>query len=505
MAQLQEIIGCGLLASIASAAMGVSRLRAPLGADEGYLWFGVQQLLRGRWPHRDIKSYEPGRYVWCAAFASAGVAGLAAVRLATHLFLAIALATALVVLRDFGLDWGALAASAVALTWLAHPQHKQFEHGWLLLAWAAIAQMLAAPTPATMAWAGATIGLSLFFGFNLFLYAGSALAVSTACGIVLGWVTLSFDLVAACTGAGILGLLPFLAMLASPEFRRRFYERRVATVLARGTANLSLPHPWPWRPVPSQLRAMGRFHQRAFQAFYLSLLLLPLLCGALVLLQPGLFGPSAPGMLAAAALGLFVAHHAASRADPAHMTQSAGPLCLLLLLATSQQAPVPGPWLVAMLFGILVWPLHPLVQRRKNAASWGRCDAGGLHIDCAPAQQRLLALARRCASARGSDGLFAAPAYPALYALLGADAPVYDTFCLYPADNAAQQEMVQGIERSAATALVSDAPVDGRDELRFSRTHPLVWAYLSEHFERRETQGVGTAVTLFVRGERDAA
>ena len=61
--------GCGILALAAALSLWQARRRDPLGADEGYLWYGVQQTLAGRWPHRDVKSYEPGRYLWSAAFA----------------------------------------------------------------------------------------------------------------------------------------------------------------------------------------------------------------------------------------------------------------------------------------------------------------------------------------------------------------------------------------------------------------------------------------------------
>ncbi|MCP5477944.1 MAG: hypothetical protein H7A20_04025 [Rhodanobacteraceae bacterium] len=47
---------CMVLALVAVVATFGLRARAALGADEGYLWFGVQQLLKGRLPHRDFKS-----------------------------------------------------------------------------------------------------------------------------------------------------------------------------------------------------------------------------------------------------------------------------------------------------------------------------------------------------------------------------------------------------------------------------------------------------------------
>ncbi len=49
-----DVFGCLVLAGVATSLMLWSRIHAPLGADEGYLWYGVQQWLKGRMPHRDF-------------------------------------------------------------------------------------------------------------------------------------------------------------------------------------------------------------------------------------------------------------------------------------------------------------------------------------------------------------------------------------------------------------------------------------------------------------------
>ena len=95
--------------------MLLSRARAPLGADEGYLWYGVQQLLKGRMPHRDFNSYEPGRYLWSGLFARLFGNSMLVLRGSTHLFFAAGLATALMALRTLDTGWPVVACAAAAL------------------------------------------------------------------------------------------------------------------------------------------------------------------------------------------------------------------------------------------------------------------------------------------------------------------------------------------------------------------------------------------------------
>jgi len=479
---LPDLLCCVGLAITTTTLMLLSRARAPLGADEGYLWYGVQQWRKGRMPHRDFKSYEPGRYAWAGLWSRLPGPGLLALRVSTHLFFAIGLAAALVGLRSLGLPWIGMAAAAAALALLSHPQHKQFEHGATLVAWAIFSAMWSSPSPLLAACAGAIVGLSLFLGFNLFLYFGGALLLVLGTGAGLGAIPIDRIGLASLVGGGLLGLLPFAWACRHRDFVRNFHQRRIATVLSRGASNLPLPRPWPWRKPSLQLRGLDRARAIAFQWLFLALFAVPLVALAFALLAPDTHGVLIP----AALLGLCLSHHASSRADPPHVLQSSGPLCVLAIQASGTH-----PWLCMLLPATclwLCWPLLPLVQRRRDPHRFVRRDAGGWMIDTPVPNAHLLDVVVRLRADTGNAALYVAPAYPDLYARLALDAPVYDTFSLYAASMETQGRMIDQLVRAGvAIAVVSDAPIDGRDALRFSATHPLVWDHLHEAYRLQQT------------------
>jgi hypothetical protein len=55
------------------------------------------------------------------------------------------------------------------------------------------------------------------------------------------------------------------------------------------------------------------------------------------------------------------------------------------------------------------------------------------------------------------------------------------------------------IEHNVNWVILADVPLDGRDELRFRHTHPLVWQYIVTAFEPIEASGLPHNQKLFHR------
>ena len=101
-------------------------------ADEGFLWYGVQQTAHGQVAIRDFQSYDPGRYYWGAAGAFLFGKGLLALRFSETIFQIIGLWAGLMAATRIARTWVMLVAIGFMLTIWMFPSHKLFDHTLLL-------------------------------------------------------------------------------------------------------------------------------------------------------------------------------------------------------------------------------------------------------------------------------------------------------------------------------------------------------------------------------------
>lgn len=480
---------CALLAGGCTAASFLVHMRDAIGPDEGYLWYGTLRVLEGEVPLRDFRSYEPGRYYWCAAWMLAFGKGILALRLAVHLFYWLALAAGLLALRLGGMDWPGTFAAALLLTAWAYPQHKLFEPGLSMLAVLAGAVLILSPGPGAFMLAGAVAGLTAFVGINYGLYAGAALFFLTLLAALKIQAIPVLQALGAFSGGFALGSLPLILMLVLiPGFAGTFFERRVRAVVKRGSTNLPLPVPWPWRPVPRAISGLSPFGRQCTRWLFL---LAPVFCwsvavGAWFVSWAAIQAISVA--VAAGFVGTFNFHHAMSRADLSHLAQSMAPVILGLF---GILAGVPLAWIALfVLFGlasaISVLQMYPLVNRIRAPHSYDALVIGRNRIWVPRNSAQALTQVRDAVAKylRPGESILAVPTLGALYPILGLRAPAYDIFCVYPASEIEQERMLRSIESSRVRLVaVDNGGLDGREDLRFSNTHPRVWAYLRDRFE----------------------
>jgi hypothetical protein len=482
------VISMGIVAAVLGLQLVATIDDPPGGADEGYLWYGVLEVARGKVPLRDFRSYEPGRYWVSLPFLLLG-RGLPSVRVAATAMLGLgALALALVV-RGAGGGWSVVAVSVVVVAAWSPIFQKRHDQAVLLFAAAAMAWVSADPSPTSFLTAGIVVGLALVFGVNLGLYAGVAagltlLVVARRSGTDLvpsaGWVSLGV----------VAGASPlWSATVVVRGFGRALWERRVVDTTRRRSTNLALPIPVPWRRPRRQVALVVGPTGRGLAP----VLFVVVPVAAAVVVLTALFGPQDwagenPVPVGAAALTVPAWHHVMSRADVEHLSSVvAVPLVGLLTFADVGVVPL-GVTIAAivMVTGAVSVPRHPRVQRRREPGAFVRRSVLGRRalwfrvVDAALISAALEVREKEI----GDEPWLAVPMTLWVLPFVGRRSAVYDCFCVYPASESVEYLMITEIEAAAPPiAIVGLGALDGREDLRFPATHPRVWSHLCDAYE----------------------
>ena len=459
-------------------------------ADEGFLWYGAQQTAHGKVPLRDFQSYDPGRYYWSAAGMRLFGEGAVSLRFSETIFQILGLWVGLLAASRVAQNWALLVAIGVMLTLWMFPSHKLFDSALLLCGmWIAV-RLIEEPSPARVFTAGFFVGLCVFFGKNHALYNFLALA----CLLLFLHFKLGPLVSISHLGmwvAGIMaGLVPMIAMfVAVPGFYGSYIES-IQSIFRHGT-NIALAIPWPWRVPPNFVAGATQF--------LLGIFLIALPLGYLAAIAISLFMRSQTIehhalLVACAFVGVFYLHHAFSRADLSHLAQVIHPFLLGALALFGFLGarkfyywPVIAVLIAAALFTI--GRQMPIYQRLTSRAPWVPFDAGG-KIFVPPSLDRLFTCLRKFAAENITprEGVLVAPFTPTLYPILNRESPLWDLAYYFPATAERQETMIQELTtKNVNWAIISDTPVDKREDMRFSVTHEFVWQYLMENFEPVES------------------
>src|SRR5713226_33506 len=219
-------------------------------ADEGFLWYGVQQTAHGKVPLRDFQSYDPGRYYWSAAGMFLFGKGLVALRFSETVFQVLGLWAGLLAASRLTQNWALLAAVGLMLTLWMFPSHKLFDHTLLLCGiWIAV-RLIEEPSTARIFMAGCFVGLCVFFGRNHALYNFLAQAFLLLFLHFKLRPLLSMSYLGMWVAGIMAGLVPVIAMFVGVPGFFASYIKSIQSILHHGT-NLALPLPWPWRVSPN--------------------------------------------------------------------------------------------------------------------------------------------------------------------------------------------------------------------------------------------------------------
>lgn len=467
--------------------------------DEGFLWYGVQRVLAGEIPILDFMAYDPGRYYWSATLLRvAGDAGsLMGVRASVALFQALGLCVGTLLIasatprhqRGKFCYW--LVACVTLAVWM-FPRHKLFDISLSMLLMGALAALATAPTRRRFFLAGLMVGLAATFGRNHGVYG----AVGSLC--LMAWLRIGPAAPVgalrglACWAAGVFaGFLPIVFMaLWIPGYGVAFLDTILLLFELKGT-NLPLPVPWPWTVDFQTLPLEQSVRGVLIGLFFVALLVFGVAAIAAVCLRRAQQRPVPPALAACAFLALPYAHYAFSRADVGHLALGIHPLligCFTLLASARPILRWPSSLALCAASFWVMSVFHPGWQCRVEGACVG-VEISGDTVQMTPSVAAEVRLLRELAGRFAPNGqsFLVAPFWPGAYSLLERKAPLWEIYSIVPRRVAFERKEVARLAAAApAFAMIIDFPLDGRDELRYRNTHPLLNQYVADNFHRVE-------------------
>lgn len=470
--------------------------------DEGFLWYGAQRVLAGELPLRDFQSYDVGRYFWSAGwmwlFSDDGIVAMRAGN-AVLASITVAMAAVLMSMRPAP-AWRILLAVPAFAVWMV-PDFKVADSFAVMLLVSGLAAALGRVGARSCAYLGICLGVAAAIGINHALY--GTIAVALALGLHYRQVRVlpSGSMLVALVTGGVVGYSPVLAChLFASGFTAAFIDS-IRMLFEAGTTNLPLPLP--------RLQALLQpsAGQDAASALRESLLALSGLAGGgfLVLAmrrvwkdwRPSNIGAtagntagdaaagSAGGAVFAAAVLVSIpyAHYTVSRFDVFHVALSILPILVAAWTWPGRRRTGLGD--VVLVAAVVAGTALSLFEQRAYPMLRGwtaeRVQVLGDTLYVEPHAADVLSLLRAQVDAHARDGrsFLAAPYWPGAYAVERRRAPVWEIYQLFPATEARQRREIARLrEADIGFSMFSLFRADGRPDLGFESSHPLIVAYI---------------------------
>lgn len=470
-------------------------------ADEGYLWYGVQRVMIGEVPIRDFMAYDPGRYYYASAIMSVmNDNGIMALRFAVSFFSVFGLFVALLLIDRAQKPSNCLyiILSTITLAVWMLPRHKLFDISLSIFTIGVLAFLIQKPTRRNYFIAGLCVGLVAVFGRNHGVYGvvGSVGAIFWLNTVIEdgatkeGVIHRSIEALLIWTSGVVIGFTPiFLMLMFVPDFSAAFFES-VRLQFYAGVTNFTLPVPWPWQVNFNALPINDALRSVVIGMLFIASIVFGVLSIAMITLRRFQRKQISSEFAAASFMSLPYAHFAFSRADVSHLAQGLFPLLIGCLILFSRQSSK-MKWLAATSFCFISISLmhiyHPGWQCHESRYCVNiKVSGSDLMVD--PVTANNVALLRKLANlyTKPDQSFIATPFWPGAYALLEKKSPLW---CIYlpltPPSRAQQQVEIWRIKNeSPGFALVIDQALDGREELRFRNTSPLIYQYIVDHFDR---------------------
>lgn len=477
--------------------------------DEGFLWYGAQRVLLGEVPIKDFMAYDPGRYYWSAVLMRLwGDNGILALRGAVAVFQSLGLFVGLASLsrtsiKQSFLFW--ILSAIVFGAWMS-PLYKLFDIVVSIALVAGLGFLVEQPSSRRYIGLGALVGLAAVFGRNHGVYGVFGSLSVMAYLMIKRDTEIGLKRSLAMWSAGVVvGYLPILLMLVVvPGFAGAFWE---STRLLFKTAILPLPVPWPWNVQFDQNFPLESLRSILLGGFFVAIAAFGVLSLVWVILQRFKNKPVSPVLVASAVLSLPYAHYAYMRADTLHLAMGTIPFIMGSLALLMSQRPVikwPLAGLLCAATLMVMAPLHPgwVCYSSQQCVD---ADVGGDKLKTHPNIPIEVGMLKTLTNNFAPDprSFIVMPYWPGAYAVMRHKSPMWGIYLLLPRGEAFEHAEIERIKTAnPGFALVINIALDGREELRFSNTHPLIDRYIRDHFDVLDGHTPDPAYQLFISRQK---
>lgn len=475
-------------------------------SDEGFLWYGARAIKAGIIPIRDFQAYDPGRYVWVAAWSYVLGDSMLALRIACCIFASIGITLGLLALRRVSESRVLLVIVAVTYALWVFPRYKVFEQAISLAAIYVAVRLIERPTVRQHFLSGIFVGLMAFMGRNhgayLLVAFGLLLVLLARNGVQ------AFVRSALAWGGGIfIGYLPQLGFVAFAPGFLSAYAAQLAIDVKFGT-NLAAAVPWPWE-MPEWLNYFdARADYVAEGILFVALLVFLALAALRFLIGRRALVEKYPAFIAASCVALPYTHYAFSRPDIFHLGHSVPAMTLGAVALAGTFGASTRRWLpIATALALLALTAAPTIYFSgiyslivRPADSLAKRDLGGQTMLLPEKATGFLDVANHIAreNAKADEGVLFIPHMPGLYPATNRFSPIHPIYLIYPATPEEETQILADLQRNKVRwIMLQDEKLDGREDLRFRNTHPGIWRYIEQHFEERQFDEAPDDISVF--------
>ncbi len=464
--------------------------------DEGFLWYGAQRTMLGEIPVLDFMAYDPGRYYWLATIMHLlNDNSIISCRAATGVFQVIVLFIGLKIIRNnseqklkISEGFFLIIVGLTLILWM-YQWYKVFDIGCSVFLIATLKSIVEKPSRFRFFISGISLGLIAVIGKNHGAYGIISFIV------LLFWLLLNnpnkinlfrsslFGILGA-----IIGFSPILLMsIALPGFGKAFLENVLSFIRWKST-NISIAIPWPWM-VDIQTRAFRHaIPDILISLFFLATLVFAVVSIVWIFYRKLTKNKVNPIIVAVSTLAFPYAQYAFSRADLLHLSAGIFPF-LIGLFSFFNALGGRKKWIFSLILLMTTARVLFFAQPGYSCLVAPYCEemelsGRTLRINFETKQTIIWLLNLANQYDPNGEGILITPFWPGAYSVLNRKSPIWENYALWPRDQNFEEKEIARIKKAnLRLGIFLDFPLDGKKELHFKNTHPLIYQYLKDNFK----------------------